>query len=125
MINLGEHVDKLHALREEKRALENALKEKEREMAEVETNLMAMMTQAGVDKVSSSKATVSISESTKPSVENWDEFVEYIYENRYIHLMDKRASVTGCRELFDKYGRIPGVVPYVQRKLRMLTKGDV
>ncbi len=118
---LGNMADSFHALREKKRDLESQLKAVEREMSDKEAELMSMMDQSGVTKITGTQATISISESVKPSVENWEEFEDYIYKNKYLHLLERKASVTGCRELFDKHGRIPGVVPYIQRKLRMLS----
>ena len=77
------------------------------------------MDQQNITKSTGSKATVSISTSVKPSVEDWDAFYAYIHKNKYYHLLERRPSVTGCRELFDHKGAIPGVVPFTQRKLNI------
>ena len=117
---LGKQVDHFFLLRERKRQLERQLEELEAEIRFKEMELMASMDAQGISKVTGMSATVSVSESVKPSVEDWPEFEEYIHANRYFHLLERRPSVLGCRELFEKNGRIPGVVPYIQRKLRML-----
>lgn len=117
---LGKQVDHFFLLRERKRQLERQLEELEAEIRFKEMELMASMDAQGISKVTGMSATVSVSESVKPSVEDWSEFEEYIHANRYFHLLERRPSVLGCRELFEKNGRIPGVVPYIQRKLRML-----
>ena len=117
---LGKQVDHFFLLRERKRQLERQLEELEAEIRFKEMELMASMDAQGISKVTGMSATVSVSESVKPSVEDWTEFEEYIHANRYFHLLERRPSVLGCRELFEKNGRIPGVVPYIQRKLRML-----
>ena len=119
MSTVGAKIDALHALREEKRQLEELLKAKAQEINLVENDLIEQMDQQNITKSTGSKATVSISTSVKPSVEDWDAFYAYIHKNKYYHLLERRPSVTGCRELFDHKGAIPGVVPFTQRKLNI------
>ena len=119
MSTVGIKIDALHALREEKRQLEELLKAKAQEIDLAENDLIEQMDQQNITKSTGSKATVSISTSVKPSVEDWDAFYAYIHKNKYYHLLERRPSVTGCRELFDHKGAIPGVVPFTQRKLNI------
>lgn len=118
--SLGRQADRFFELREQKRRLEAELEAKEQEIRIAEGELMAAMEVQGVSKITGTTSTVSISESVKPSVEDWSEFEDYIHRNKYFHLLERRPSVLGCREIFEKHGRIPGVVPYVQKKLRMI-----
>ena len=119
MSTVGAKIDSLHALREEKRLLEEQVKAKAQEIDLAENELIEQMDQQNITKSTGSKATVSISTSVKPSVEDWDAFYAYIHKNKYYHLLERRPSVTGCRELFDTKGKIPGVVPFTQRKLNI------
>ena len=119
MSTVGAKIDALHALREEKRQLEELLKAKAQEIDLVENDLIEQMDQQNISKSTGSKATVSITTSVKPSVEDWDAFYAFIHKNKYYHLLERRPSVTGCRELFDHKGAIPGVVPFTQRKLNI------
>ncbi len=119
MSTVGVKIDVLHALREEKRQLEELLKAKAQEIDLAENDLIEQMDQQNITKSTGSRATVSISTSVKPSVEDWDAFYAYIHKNKYYHLLERRPSVTGCRELFDHKGAIPGVVPFTQRKLNI------
>ena len=119
MSTVGAKIDALHALREEKRQLEELLKAKAQEIDLVENDLIEQMDQQNITKSTGSKATVSITTSVKPSVEDWDAFYAFIHKNKYYHLLERRPSVTGCRELFDTKGAVPGVVPFTQRKLNI------
>ncbi len=119
MSTVGAKIDALHALREDKRQLEELLKAKAQEIDLVENELIELMDQQNISKSTGTKATVSITTSTKPSVEDWDAFYAFIGKNKYYHLLERRPSVTGCRELFDTKGKIPGVVPFTQRKLNI------
>ena len=119
MSTVGAKIDALHALREDKRQLEELLKAKAQEIDLMENELIELMDQQNISKSTGTKATVSITTSTKPSVEDWDAFYAFIHKNKYYHLLERRPSVTGCRELFDTKGKIPGVVPFTQRKLNI------
>ncbi len=86
MSTVGAKIDALHALREEKRQLEELLKAKAQEIDLAENDLIEQMDQQNITKSTGSKATVSISTSVKPSVEDWDAFYAYI----------TRTSTTTC-----------------------------
>jgi len=122
MSNIGTLIDELRELREQKRALEEQVKSIEKEMADAESRLINRMDAEGVTRSAGTKGTVSVSELVKPTVEDWDAFYGYIHRNRLYHLLERRPSVTGCRELFETKGSIPGVVPFRQRRIRLVTK---
>jgi len=119
MSTIGVKIDRLHALREQKRALEEQIKQLSEQMNELENQLITQMDNEGVTKASGRAATVSITTSVKPSVEDWDAFYAYIHRHKYYHLLERRPSVTGCRELLETKGKIPGVIPFTQRKLNI------
>lgn len=119
MSTIGVKIDQLHALRKQKRALEEQIKQLSGQMDELENQLIDQMDKEGVTKSTGNTATVSISTSVKPSVDDWDAFYAYIHRYKYYHLLERRPSVTGCRELLETKGKIPGVVPFTQRKLNI------
>ncbi len=119
MSTIGAKIDQLHALREQKRALEEQIKQLSGQMDVLENGLIEQMDAEGVSKSTGNSATVSISTSVKPSVDDWEAFYAYIHRYKYYHLLERRPSVTGCRELLETKGKIPGVVPFTQRKLNI------
>ncbi len=119
MSTIGVKIDKMHKLREDKRKLEEQVKDVQAKMAALEIELIAAMDKQGVNKSTGALATVSISENIRPSVEDWEAFYAYIHKNKYYHLMERRPSVSGCNELLETKGKIPGVVPFTQRKLNV------
>lgn len=119
--SLGTNIDKIHNLREQKRDLEAQIKAVEGEIADLESSLIDQMDSSGLDSARGKHASVTITESVKPSVEDWDAFYQFINRNKYYHLLERRPSVTGCRELFEQKGAIPGVVPFKKRSLRIVT----
>lgn len=119
MATIGDNIDKLNSLREQKRAYEEHIKIVSQQMADLESEIIDQLDKQKLTKSSGTSATVSISESVKPSVEDWDAFYAYIHRYRYYHLLERRPSVTGCRELLETKGKIPGIVPFTQRKLNL------
>lgn len=119
MSTIGAKIDQLHDLREQKRALEEQIKQLTGQMDVLENSLIDQMDAEGVSKSTGNSATVSITASVKPSVDDWDAFYAYIHRFKYYHLLERRPSVTGCRELLETKGKIPGVVPFTQRKLNI------
>lgn len=120
-MTLGSAIDALWALREKKRKLETQVKEIEATIADSETQVMELMDKEGVEKTTGKKASVSITSNVVPQVEDWDAFYAYIHRNKYYHLLERRPSVTGCRELFETKGKLPGVLPFTKRKLNLRT----
>lgn len=118
MLTIGERIDRLMQLKQKKKIAQQIVEEIEQEIAGEEEQLIELMDAQGVQRSTGSMATVSIVESIKPSVQDWDQFYDYIKRHDYFHLLDRRPSVNGCRELFEKNGRIPGVVPFTKRTVR-------
>lgn len=123
-MKIGARIDSLQRMREEKRRLEEEIKRISREMTDAERELIREMDMEGLTKSTGSLASVSISTSIKPSVEDWDDFYEFIHRTKMYHLLERRPSVTGCRELFESKGSIPGVVPFQLRRLNLRTNED-
>lgn len=121
MSSIGASIDKLFALREKKRAHEKSISDIEKEIAVMEIDLMLLMKAEGVDKATGKKASVSITTNIRPNVIDWDAFYAFIHRRKYYHLLEKRPSVTGCRELFETKGMIPGVVPFSKETLNLRT----
>ena len=119
MSTIGAKIDQLHNLREQKRQLEEQVKQLQARMAELENDLIEDMDKQGVSKSTGALATVSISSNVRPSVDDWDAFYAYIHRYKYYHLLERRPSVSGCNELLETKGKIPGVVPFTQRKLNL------
>lgn len=121
MISIGAKIDTLYALREKKRKHDEAIKELEREMSALQQELITQLQAENITSGKGKKASVSITESMVPQVEDWDAFYEFIRKKKWFHLLERRPSVSGCRELFEKDGRIPGVLPFTKVTLNLRT----
>lgn len=121
MSTVNDKIDAMFKIREKIRKYENEIKELNEEKARIEALLLEQMDAEGMTRAAGAKASVTVTESIKPSVEDWDLFYKYIHRMKRYHLLERRPSVTGCRELFEKHGKIPGVVPFTQRQIQMRT----
>lgn len=119
MSSTGSKIDTLNKLRDQQRGHEEAIKQLAKERALIEAELMAQMDADGISKATGKTATASISETIRPNVEDWDTFYAYIHRNKYYHLLERRPSVSGCQELFETKGKVPGVVPFKQRRVNL------
>ena len=116
---VGTVIDQLWAAREEKRKLEEQVKEISTTITDIEEQLMERMDAEGMDKATGKKGSVSITTNVVANVTDWDELYPYIAKNKYWHLLQRRASDPGFRELWDAGKKTPGVQPFVKKKLNL------
>ena len=84
--------------------------------------LLELMEAADLQGLAGGKGTIAsftIGEDVVPQVADWNKFYKFIYKNNYGHLLERRPSVTGCRELWDTKGPIPGVEKFTKRKVNL------
>ena len=117
----GAIIDQLWGAREEKRRLEEQVKEVEGAIKGIEETLMERLEAEGLEKATGSKASVSITSTVTADVQDWDAFYPYIAKHKYWHLLQRRPSDPGVRELWDAGKRVPGVVPFTKRRINIRT----
>lgn len=114
---LSSLIDSMCDLKRSKTALEKQLKEIDQQIGSLEVELMLAMDNEGVIESKSAVGKISLSESVYPKVEAWDQFGEFILENRYLHLLERRPAVLAYRELLSLGKPVPGVLPFTKRKV--------
>ena len=119
VLTLGATIDKMWALREDKRAADKVVKDIEFEIKELETSMFEKLDAEDTTKSQGKKASVSISETVVGNVEDWEALWPYIAKNKFFHLVQKRVSDPGLRELWALGKKTPGVVPFTKRTLNL------
>lgn len=114
---LSDLIQSLSSLKGEKKALESEVKAVDKRIEQVEGLIFAELDAQGVTETKSAIGKVAISESTYPQVQEWDAFGEFILDNRYLHLLERRPAVLAYRELLNLGKSVPGVLPFTKRKL--------
>ena len=99
----------LHATRALIRDVQTQEKDLKMKQRELESQIAIKLQQEGIDKVSNDVCTLSLKAEVVPTVEDWDQFFEYLKETGQFELMQKRMSATAYRELIAMGVDIPGV----------------
>jgi hypothetical protein len=76
--------------------------------------ILGKLAEQKLDKGTFHGYSVGRSETVVPQVTDWDAFYAYIKRTNYFHLLERRPTAAGCRELFETKGKIPGVVPFTK-----------
>lgn len=116
---LGEIADDMYEERERKRAAESVVKKHEERLDELEQELLAAADKQQLTGGKGTKATFAVSESIVPQVNDWDAFHAFIMKENMLHLLQRRAAVPACRELFELKGAIPGVEKFTKRSINL------
>lgn len=114
---LGKTIDKVFALRKKKAELEAAAKDVEKQIADLDAEILGSLEASGLEKTATKAGTVSISMSTVAQVTDWDEFLSYIYKKKYGHLLQRRVSDPAWRELVEQGVKVPGTTGFTKKRL--------
>lgn len=120
--DIGALTGKLFHLKQQKKALNDELKELNKEIFNVERQLLEEMSLQDLWEAGNQDMRVYRGTKTVPKVVNWDQFLNYVYENKAGHLLERRPSVTACREMFEGLLDIPGVDPHTFEEVRTRSK---
>ena len=118
-LTLGAAIDEMWQLREDKRTANKVLDEIDTNIKLMEAAMFAKLDAQDTTKSAGKRASVSVSETVVGNVENWDLFWPYIAKNKFWHLVQKRISDPGIRELWALKKKTPGVVPFTKRTLNL------
>lgn len=125
VVPLGKLIDQLNDAREAKRKHAEVEKQLSAAYSEIEQSIVARLAAEGMDKATGKKATASISNVIVANVEDWGKFHAFVKKTGYFHLLQRRVSDPGFRELLEQKGAAAmakvGVVPFVKVNLNLTT----
>jgi hypothetical protein len=108
------------------RAEKTKLKDQEKALNEIwralETQLLAHGDALGMKRMAGDDGTATITEDTLPQVEDWDAVHQYIIDNQACHLLQRRVSTAVFREMQAAGMEVPGLRPYIQKKINLRKK---
>lgn len=118
---LGNLADQLYALREKKGSLQAQIRALEEEETALENRLLTAMEGQETDIVRGKLATISISTSVVPQVEDWDKINTYILRHKALHLLQRRLAAGAYREAVaaNKGKPLPGVIEFEKTTLNV------
>lgn len=114
-MNLGEKIDRIYELREQKREFESRAKELGAKIDELKGEVRQELDDMGTHSLTATRAQAIVTEQTVPKVTDWDALRDYIRDNEYEHLFQRRINSAAYKELVDMGEEVPGVEPFVKR----------
>lgn len=121
---LGDLTDQLWAMREEKRAINEQLKEVEARIEATQSELIERMEAEGLDSMKGKKASLTVSASLNPQIEDWDKFLAWTWKTKNLQLLRRQINPDPWREcmgLRKPNDPVPGTVPFIKKTLNMRT----
>ena len=89
---------------------------------EIEGAIVHEMADLRLETVTHGGTTVAPIKEDFPQVKDWDQFWNFIIENNFRHMIEKRPSVSGFRELLSLGRAVPGVVSFAKTRLKVRRK---
>ena len=107
--NINELINKLADARESINSLDEKRKGFVREKMDLESRLVAVMEDQGIDRTANDRATISVKTETMPSAEDWDQIYKHILATEQFELLHRRLSAQAFREILALGQAVPGV----------------
>lgn len=120
-VKLGEMGDAIYRKNAEIAAAEEVVKALSAEKRSLEDQLMQAMSDAGTDIVRGELATVTLSETVRPKIDDWDTFATFVLRKKALQLFERRVSATAYREMKEalKGKPVPGTSEFTQQRLNV------
>jgi len=122
--SVGALIDSMYDLREAKRALESKIEDIDKVYRQHEEELMKKLDDSGLDKASGKLASASISSTNVGNVTDWETLYKYIKRTNNFQLLQRRLSDPAYRELMELKGTVPGVQPFIRKRLNLTTRKE-
>jgi hypothetical protein len=108
MTTIATLIDEFVATKNKREELQNEVKSCTEKMGRLEADIMALMSQAGINQAASEKASCTMRQATHPVIEDWQTFYAYVAETKQFELLHKRLSSQAFRERWEAGEPIPG-----------------
>jgi hypothetical protein len=118
---MDKQIAKMLELREQIRTYQNSIDTLQHDYDKIGDELLDNMDLLGLKAARTDQATLSVSETTRPGVEDWIAFTSYVFENKALELLERRPAVKACLELNQLGTEIPGIYFFTKRKVNLRT----
>ena len=107
-MNIKELIDQYVETKNKREGLSEEVKACTNKLAELEKDIMELMSQAGISQAASDKASCSMKMAKHPAIEDWNQFYGYVAQTGQFELLHKRLSSQAFRERWEAGEVIPG-----------------
>ena len=119
IFSTGVIIERMVALREERRRLKRLDSELSQSWRDLEALLINQLDAQGVTKASTDAGTATVNETVLPKVEDWDALYTHLKETDSLYLLQKRIASAAFREQHEAGHTVPGITPFVQRSISL------
>lgn len=123
-MKLNDKIDEMFMLRERKKGLEAQIKEINTELEQSQQWLIKRCDEVGTSTAKGSLASITITKTLLPNIEDWGEVSEWVMANDGIYLLHRRISSGPWRELLDSGQAVPGIVSYTKTAVALRKRSD-
>ena len=102
--------------------LKRELKDLDEIRRELEVKITEDMQADGLTLARTDFGTPSLTKETVPNVGSWISLEGYIYENKALHLVQRRVASPAFREIWKQGFKVPGVDPFDVTKFHFSNK---
>ena len=106
---INELINELADARESINSLDEKRKGFVQKKMDLESRLVAVMEDQGIDRTANDRATISVKTETMPSAEDWDQIYKHILATEQFELLHRRLSAQAFREILALGQVVPGV----------------
>jgi hypothetical protein len=106
---INELINELADARESINSLDEKRKGFVQKKMDLESRLVAVMEDQGIDRTANDRATISVKTETMPSAEDWDQIYKHILATEQFELLHRRLSAQAFREILALGQAVPGV----------------
>ena len=106
---INELINELADARESINSLDEKRKGFVQKKMDLESRLVAVMEDQGIDRTANDRATISVKTESMPSAEDWDQIYKHILATEQFELLHRRLSAQAFREILALGQAVPGV----------------
>ncbi len=116
---LEDLIDQAHELRAEYRDLNDQAEARKKQYKALETTIIALFDDIGLEGGKSHSVSATISEAFQPIIEDYDALRAYVVQNDAWHFLRRQVNVGPYTETIDSGESLPGVSHEVRRSLNL------
>lgn len=116
---IGDLIDQMYDIREEKRELETQLKVLSDKLDAFDAVLRMKLDEIGSSMAKGQRGSAAISEQEVFQIGDAEEFFSYLADNRAWHLVQRRPASNAIRELKSMGEEVPGITSFVKRSISL------
>jgi predicted transcriptional regulator len=114
--NLGELLERLAGLKDQMDEINTTKSDLQKEIDQLEFQVISEMERNGVDKTTCNRATASLKIKMCPQIKDMDSLLRWCYENNRPDMLQKRVSDTAFKEFYEENNEYPDGIDTYEKK---------